>query len=97
MQYRQPGSIHPCGKYRLPLDTMVKYTDCEKALPATVWAVKHFSNYLGGQKVTVETNHQPLTVLNSQRIRECVVTNARAASWLMALQSFDLEVKYNKN
>ncbi|CAJ1076285.1 hypothetical protein LDENG_00238730%2C partial [Xyrichtys novacula] len=75
----------------------LKFSDCEKALLATVWAVKHFSNYLGGQKVIVETNHQPVTFLNSQRIRDGVVTNARVASWLMALQSFDIEVHYAQN
>ena len=62
-----------------------------------MWAVKHFSNYLGGQKVIIETNHQPVNFLNSQQIRDGVVTNARVASWLMALQSFDMEVRYNKN
>uniref|UniRef100_A0A3B3D388 ribonuclease H n=1 Tax=Oryzias melastigma TaxID=30732 RepID=A0A3B3D388_ORYME len=44
----------------------LKYSDCEKALLSTVWAVKHFSNYVGGQKVIVETQHQPVTFLNSQ-------------------------------
>lgn len=45
----------------------LKYTDCEKALLAT--AVKNFSNYLGGQKVIVETQHQPatLTVSGSEK------------------------------
>lgn len=71
-----------------------KYNDCEKALLATVWAFKHFSCYLGGQKVIIETHHQPVTFLNSQRIREGTVTNARVASWLMALQSYDIEVRY---
>ncbi|KAL6487878.1 hypothetical protein MHYP_G00045040 [Metynnis hypsauchen] len=74
-----------------------KYNDCEKALLSTVWAVKHFSNYLGGQKVIVETHHQPVAFLNSQRIRDGTVTNARVASWLMALQSFDVEVRYAQN
>ena len=73
----------------------LKYNNCEKALLATVWAVKHFSNYLGGQRVVVETHHQPVTFLNSQRIRDGV-TNARVASWLMALQSFDIVVRYAK-
>jgi len=75
----------------------LKCSDCEKALLATVWTVKHFSNYLGGQKVIVETHHQPTTFLNSQHIRDGVVTNARVASWLMALQSFDLEIRYVQN
>lgn len=36
----------------------------------TVWAVKHFSNYVEGQKVIIETCHQPVTFLHSQRIHE---------------------------
>ncbi|CAJ1081240.1 hypothetical protein LDENG_00238730%2C partial [Xyrichtys novacula] len=32
-----------------------------------------------------------------QRIRDGVVTNARVASWLMAFQSFDIEVHYAQN
>lgn len=63
----------------------LKYNDCEKALLATVWAFKHFSFYLGGQKVIIETHHRPITFLNSQRIREGVATSARVASWIMAL------------
>ncbi|KAI4880856.1 hypothetical protein NFI96_005790 [Prochilodus magdalenae] len=74
----------------------LKYNNCEKALLATVWAAKHFSNYLGCQRVVVETHHQPVT-FNSQRIRDGIVTNARVASWLMALQSFDIVVRYAKN
>ena len=95
--------LHDCDKRvvayagKTLLAPELKYTDCEKALLATVWAVKHFSNYLGGQKVIVETHHQPVTFLNSQRIREGVVTNACVASWLMALQSFDMEVRYAQN
>ncbi|KAF7643479.1 hypothetical protein LDENG_00238730, partial [Lucifuga dentata] len=74
-----------------------KYSSCEKALLSTVWAVKYFSNYVGGQKIIVDTCHQPVTFLNSQRIRDGVVTNARVATWLMALQSFDIDVRYAQN
>ena len=74
----------------------LKYSDCEKALLATVWAVQHFGNYLGGQKVVVNTNHQPITLLTSQKLRDGVVTQARIASWIMGLQSFDIEVKYSQ-
>ncbi|XP_013856387.1 uncharacterized protein LOC106512273 [Austrofundulus limnaeus] len=75
----------------------LKYSDCEKALLSTVWAVKYFSNYIGGQKIIVETEHQPVTFLNSQRLRDGVVTNSRIATWLMALQSFDLDIRYGQN
>lgn len=43
-----------------------KYSDCEKALLCTVWAIQRFSNYIGAQKVIIEMCHQPVTFLNSQ-------------------------------
>ncbi len=68
-----------------------------KALLCTVWAIQRFSNYIGAQKVIIETCHQPVTFLNSQRIRDGVVTNARIATWLMTLQGQDVEARYAQN
>ncbi|KAF0039278.1 hypothetical protein F2P81_007513 [Scophthalmus maximus] len=67
------------------------------ALLATVWAVEHFRSYIGGQKVIIETCHQPVTFLNRQRLREERVSNSCVASWMMALQGYDVEVKYTQN
>ncbi len=74
-----------------------KYSHCEKALLCTVWGIQRFSNYIGAQKVIIETCHQPVTFLNSQRIRDGVVTNARIATWLMTLQGRDVEARYAQN
>ena len=74
-----------------------KFSDCEKALLSTVWAVTHFSNYIGAQKVIIDTCHQPVTFLHSQRIRDGTVTNSRIATWLMALEGRDIEVRYAQN
>ncbi len=74
-----------------------KYSNCEKALLCTVWAIQRFSNYIGAQKVIIETCHQPVTFLNSQCIRDGVVTNARIATWLMTLQGRDAEARYAQN
>ncbi len=74
-----------------------KYSNCEKVLLCTVWAIQRFSNYIGAQKVIIETCHQPVTFLNSQRIRDGVVTNARIATWLMTLQGRDVEARYAQN
>ncbi|RXN22018.1 ribonuclease H-like protein [Labeo rohita] len=63
----------------------------------TVWAIQRFSNYIGAQKVIIETCHQPVTFLNSQRIRDSVVTNTRIATWLMALQGHNVEARYAQN
>ncbi len=75
----------------------MQYSNCEKALLCTVWAIQRFSNYIGAQKVIIETCHQPVTFLNSQRIRDGVVTNARIATWLMTLQGRDVEARYAQN
>ncbi|KAL2076478.1 hypothetical protein ACEWY4_027942 [Coilia grayii] len=75
----------------------LKFSDCEKALLATVWAVEHFRSYIGGQRVVIETCHQPVSFLNSQRLREGRVSNSRIAAWMMALQGYDIEVKYAQN
>ncbi|XP_046878860.1 uncharacterized protein LOC124469544 [Hypomesus transpacificus] len=74
-----------------------KFSDCEKALLSTVWAVEHYQNYVGGQKIIIETCHQPVTFLNSQRLREGRVSNSRIATWMMAFQGYDVEVKYGQN
>ncbi|XDV14345.1 hypothetical protein PO909_014616 [Leuciscus waleckii] len=74
-----------------------KFSDCEKALLCTVWAIQRFSNYIGAQKVIIETCHQPVMFLNSQRIRDGVVTNSRIATWLMALQGRNVEARYAQN
>ncbi len=63
-----------------------KYSNCEKALLCTVWAIQRFFNYIGAQKVIIETCHQPVTFLNSQWIRDGVVTSACIATWLMTFQ-----------
>ena len=65
-----------------------KYTDCKKELLAMVWAVKTFSNNLGGQRVITEIHHLPVTFLNSHQIRECIVTN---------VLSFHMAVRYTQN
>ncbi len=72
-------------------------TQTAKRLLCTVWAIQRFSNYIGAQKVIIETCHQPVTFLNSQRIRDGVVTNARIATWLMTLQGRDVEARYAQN
>ncbi len=46
----------------------------------TVWAIQRFSYYIGAQKVIIETCHHPVTFLNSQCIRDGVVTNLRIAT-----------------
>ncbi|XP_071321246.1 protein NYNRIN-like [Trachinotus anak] len=81
-----------------PLSSVeIKFSDCEKALLPTVCAVEHFHSSTLGQKVIMETCHQPVTVLNSQSLREGRMPNSRIASQKMALQGYDIEVRYAQN
>ncbi|MBN3318013.1 NYNRI protein, partial [Atractosteus spatula] len=71
-----------------------KFLDCEKALLSTVWSVEHFRSYVGGQKIIIETCHQPVTFLHSQRLKAGRVSNSRIVAWMMALQGYEIEVRY---
>ncbi len=82
---------------KTPLSPECNYSNCEKALVCTVWVIQRFSNYIGAQKVIIETCHQPVTFLNCQRIRDGVVTNASIATCLMTLQGGDVEARYAQN
>jgi RNase H-like domain found in reverse transcriptase len=42
-------------------ETEQRYNTIEKELLAIVWAVDHLNNYLYGSKVTIYTDHKPLT------------------------------------
>ncbi len=73
-----------------------KYSNCEKAL---LCPVGHPA-FLQLHRCT-ESHHrdiiQPVTFLNSQFIRDGVVTNARIATWLLILQRRDVEARYAQN
>ncbi len=74
-----------------------KYSNCKKALLCSVWGIQRFSNYISALKVIIETCHHPVTFLNSQRIRDGVVTNARIATLLMTLQGRSIEARHAQN
>ena len=49
-------------------DTQQRYAQIEKELLAVTWACEHFAQYLlGGQPVTVQTDHKPLVPLINTR------------------------------
>lgn len=55
------------------------------------------SSYTGGHKIIIKTSDQPVSFLNSQRLREGRVTNHRIVACMMAFQGYDVEVKYTQN
>ena len=59
------------------------YATVEKECMAIVWAVDKFSGYLYGRSFTLQTDHHPLTYLNSAKL-----TNPRLMCWALKLQPF---------
>jgi len=63
------------------------YATIEKECLAIVWAITKFQRYLYGNKFILETDHKPLTYLNTKR-----VTNARLMRWSLALQPYKFDM-----
>lgn len=63
----------------------------EKEANAIIWALNRFRNILYGAHITIFCDHNPL-----QYIRECVPKSAKLLHWALALQEFEVNVKYTK-
>lgn len=63
----------------------------EKEAYAIIWALNRFRNILYGAHITILSDHNPL-----QYIRECAPKSAKLLRWALALQEFDVDVKYTK-
>jgi len=57
---------------------------------AIVWALKRFSNVVFGSSITVFTDYNPLKYLAESP------KSAKLTRWALALQEYDLVVKYNR-
>lgn len=65
----------------------LNYSTIEKECLGIVWAVQKFSRYLYGREFCLETDHQPLTYLNTSK-----VANARLMRWALSLQPYRFKV-----
>ena len=74
-------------------DTQRRYAQIEKELLAVTWACDHFSQYLlGGQPVTVQTDHKPLVPLVNTRDLDNVPL--RCQRMLMRLLQYNATAVY---
>ena len=67
------------------------YSTIQKELLAIVWSTKVFENWIYGRKVFVQSDHKPLSWLNS-----LCNQNSRLMRWSLYLQRFDLVCSYKR-
>ncbi|XP_054762005.2 uncharacterized protein LOC129268475 [Lytechinus pictus] len=64
------------------------YSTIERECLAIIWAVRKFEPYLYGRQFVLETDHQPLTYMNSVN-----QANGRLMRWILALQPYRFRVE----
>lgn len=83
-----------CYASRALTDTESRYAQIEKELLAITWACDKFDQYLYGRdKVTIETDHEPLKPVFKKAIYK---SPKRLQRMRLALQKYNLEVEYKK-
>ena len=65
------------------------YSATEKEFLAIIWALSEFRNYIYGQRVTILTDHQPLSFALSPRN-----TNEKLKRWKPRLDEYDHQILY---
>jgi hypothetical protein len=86
------GVLHPVMyASRKLLDRETRYSVIERECLAIVWAFQKYHNYLYGKEFVLQTDHQPLSYLNSARYR-----NTRIMRWNLLLQPYKFSVSYLK-
>ena len=63
------------------------YSTIEKECLAIIWGIRKFERYLQGVKFVIQTDHRPLSHMNSAKF-----ANNRIMRWTMYLQNFDMRV-----
>lgn len=80
--------LHPVAFVsRKLLSRESRYSTIERECLSIIWVLSKFSRYLWGRIFTLQTDHRPLTYLQSSRFR-----NARILRWSLALQEFSFSV-----
>ena len=72
-------------------DTQPRWATIEKEAYAIVWALTKLKDVIIGSKIHIFTDHNPLTYLT-----ESMSKSAKLVRWSLALQTFDVDVKYTK-
>jgi len=78
-------------QWHLPVTTQCAWSVIEREAYAVVWALGRFRNIIFGAQISVFTDHNPLKYLN-----ESMPKSAKLTSWSLALQEYDLVLKYTR-
>ena len=91
-QLDQGGVEHPLAFASHKLSgPQCAWSTTEREAYAIIWALDKFRDIVFGSKITVVCDHNPL-----QYIRDCAPKSAKLLRWSLALQEFDLEIKYKR-
>jgi hypothetical protein len=83
------GILHPVMySSKKLLDCQRRYSTIERECLAIVWALTKFSRYLVGRAFTLQTDHRPLTFLQSSKTK-----NNRLLRWALMLQEYKFVVQ----
>ena len=87
------GKEHPIGFASRALATAERnYCQFEKEALAIVYGVKHFHNYLYGQRFTLITDHRPLLGVFGTGCRIPDMASARMIRWCLMLQDYTYDL-----
>ena len=89
LQVDARGKEHPFGFVSRALATAEKNScQFEKEILAVIYGVKHFHNYLYGQRFTLITDHRPLLGVFRTGCRIPDLASARMIRWFLMLQDY---------
>lgn len=92
LQLGEDQVLHPvayASRNLLPRET--RYSTIERECLALVWAVQKFHLYLYGTHFVIQSDHQPLQYLQSDKD-----LNNRVLRWSLLLQEYSFAVDYIK-
>jgi hypothetical protein len=70
-------------------NTQKNWATVEKEAYAAIWALNKFKHWILGSKITLYSDHNPLTFL-----LESVPKSSKLMRWALALQEFEVVFKY---
>ena len=94
LMQRVTGKFHPIAYASRALSPAERrYHTTDREMLAAVWALRHFRDIIQGYKVTLWTDHNPLTSMFNPSFKD---PHNRKARYQLTLQDFDVEIKYIK-